>query len=104
MRAIKLDVDGTIGYFEVSENFWMDGGTVWAEGPYPGEDEHVVNYDDEALFAKQQVRTTLRGIDYPLPMWILGISGDEYVSATLSIDKVISDLGARRYPLLDGRT
>lgn len=101
MRAIKIDVDGTVSFHEGPEDFWMDGDVDWAEGPYPGEDSHVVYYDDNALFADEQVRTTLAGVDYPLPMWVVGVAGEDTVDATLSIEKISADLGGRRFPLLD---
>ena len=101
MRAIKVDVDGTVTAFEGEQDFWMDEDTAWAEGPYKGETDHAVYYDDEAMWADLQVRATVFGLDYPLPCWIVGILGDDTADATLSLDKVIADLGPRRYPLLD---
>ncbi|WP_147366966.1 hypothetical protein [Aurantiacibacter zhengii] len=101
MRAIKVDVDGTVTAYDGEEDFWMDEDTVWAEGPYKGEINHAVYYDDEAMFADVQVRATLSGVDYPLPCWIVGIFGEDTADATLSLEKVIADLGPRRYPLLD---
>jgi len=104
MRAIKVDVDGTVGIHEGPEDFWADEDIDWAEGPYPKNAQHAVYYDDNALFADEQVRATLGGLDYPLPMWIVGISGENIVDVALTLDEVISDLGPRRYPLLDARS
>lgn len=101
MRAIKVDIDGTVGDYEGPEDFWMDDDIVWAEGPYPGDPQHAVYYDDDALFADEQVRATLGGLDYPLPFWIVGVSGDETVDVALALEKVIGDLGPRRDPLSD---
>lgn len=101
VRAIKVDVDGTIGFHSGPEDFFMTKDIDWAEGPYPGHDDHAVYYDDNALFAEEQVRTTLAGIDYPLPLWIVGVQGERTADATLEVDKVIEDLGERRFPLFE---
>jgi hypothetical protein len=101
MLAIKIDVDGTVGYFEGPQDFWMDEAIDWAEGSYPGEEGHAVYFDDNALFADVQVRTTLAGVDYPIPLWVVGVHGEDIVDATIDLDKVIADLGPRRYPLFD---
>lgn len=101
MRAIKVDVDGTVVDYEGPEDFWMVDDIDWAEGPYPGDAQHAVYYDDNALFASKQVRAKLGDIDYPLPIWIVGVAGDRTVDASLTLEKIIGDLGPRRDPLFD---
>ena len=96
MKAIRVDTDGGVAMFEGPEDFWMNGDVVWAEGPYPNEPDHTVYYDDEAFFSESQVRTTLSGLDYPLPIWIMGVSGENTVDVALSVEKVAEDLGSRR--------
>lgn len=101
MKAIKIDTDGTVAAFEGQQDFWMAKDIDWAEGPYPGEKGHVVFYDDNALFADVQVRTTIAGHDYPIPCWIVGIDGEHTTDTTLRVQKVANDLGVRSYPLTD---
>ncbi len=99
MRAIKIDVDGTVTAYSGEQDFWMDENIDWAEGPYQGEPHHAIYYDDNALASDGQVRASIGGVDYPIPCWIVGVAGDDTTDAMLSCEKVAADLGPRRCPL-----
>ena len=98
MRLIKVDVDGTVTEQHGELDFLMDEEITWAVGDYRGEKDHFVYYDDEALFGPEPARTTIAGLSYPLPLWIVGADGEDDADATLDLEKVRADLSPVTHP------
>lgn len=92
MKAIKIERDGTVTEEIGGEDFWMSEDIEWAEGDYPGHSDHAVYYDDNAMSDPGMVRATIAGHEYPLPVWIVGVEGENTVDARLPLDKVKADI------------
>ena len=92
LTAIKIDRNGSVTAETRPEEEWMDEDTVWAETDYRGHPDHAIYYDDEAMEDPGMVRAVVAGIEVPLPVWIVGVEGENTCPPSVSIETVQGDL------------
>lgn len=92
LTAIIIERDGSVVAETRPEDEWMDEDIVWAETEYRGHPDHAIYYDDEAMEDPGMVRAVIAGVEVPLPVWIVGVDGENTCPPTVSIEKVKGDL------------